>query len=48
MIEPLADLNRFAHTMFSFWFGSEKRVFVSIEVRRKEGETFGLFPGVFR
>ena len=48
MIKPLADSNRFAHTMFSHRFGSEKRVIVSIEVGQEEGETFGLFPGVCR
>ena len=48
IVEPLEDSSYFAHAMLSFRFGSEKRVIVSIEARRENGESFGLLPGLFK
>ncbi|MFT4636710.1 MAG: hypothetical protein ACI8T1_000016 [Verrucomicrobiales bacterium] len=48
LLEPLEDSNHFAHAMLSFGFGPSKRVVVSVEARREEGESFGLLPGIYR
>lgn len=36
------------HTMISFRFSGDRAVVVSIEIRREQGERFGLFKGLFR
>ncbi|MFP6872078.1 MAG: DUF4105 domain-containing protein [Verrucomicrobiales bacterium] len=48
VVEPLGASEYFAHTMLSFGFGAERRVVISIEVRREKGESFGILPGFYR
>ena len=48
IIEPLGDSRWFAHTMLSFGFGPERRVVISIEARREQGEKFGILPGMYK
>ncbi len=48
VVEPLGGSEYFAHTMLSFGFGTERRVVISIEVRKEEGESYGIIPGFYR
>jgi hypothetical protein len=48
VVEPLGGSEYFAHTMLSFGFGTERRVVISIEVRKEKGESYGVIPGFYR
>ena len=48
IVEPLGDSKLFAHSMLSFGFGPERRVVISAEVRKEEGEVFSLFSGLYK
>ena len=48
IVEPLGDSKLFAHSMLSFGFGPERRVVISAEARKEEGEVFSLFPGLYK
>ena len=48
VVEPLAGSKYFAHTMLSFGFSPERRVVISIEVRKEQGESYGIIPGFYR
>lgn len=48
ILEPLGDSKLFAHSMLSFGFGPERRVVISAEVRKEEGESFSLIPGLYK
>jgi len=48
VIEPLGDSKLFAHSMLSFGFGPERKVVISAEVRKEEGESFGLLSGLYK
>jgi hypothetical protein len=46
LTDPFSKLA--AHTMLSFEFSDEKRVVMSVEIRREVGEVFENFKGLFR
>ena len=48
IVEPLGDSKLFAHSMLSFGFGPERKVVISAEVRKEEGESFSLLPGLYK
>ena len=48
VVEPLGDSKLFAHSMLSFGFGPERKVVISAEVRKEEGESFSLLPGLYK
>ncbi len=48
VVEPLSGSEYFAHTMLSFAFSAGRRVVISIEVRKEQGESYGIIPGFYR
>ena len=48
VVEPFSGSKYFAHTMLSFGFGPERRVVISIEVRKEKDEPYGIIAGFYR
>lgn len=48
LVEPFDDSEFAAHVMLSFGFLDGRRLVVSVEARREQGETYGLIAGALR
>lgn len=48
IVEPFGDFSGSAHTFLSFGFSDGKRVAISVEIRKKVGQTFSPFKALFK
>jgi len=48
IVTPFGDNDAVAHTFFSFQFGDDQFLSVSVEARHEEGETYSPIKGIFK
>lgn len=48
IVEPFGDFSGSAHTFLSFGFADGRRVAISVEIRKKDGQQFSPFKSLFK